>query len=132
MLVQVLGDIEAEGMGVPLSWQVILRVAFCLQMLGCLVLEISLRQPGRGFISLWLEKFSLTDALPHLQDGGPQRSPMNADVGGGRSGRTGRRDRWDTASKLGAETIIDTANRRERWERPISPHFRWGSGKLER
>jgi hypothetical protein len=57
---------------------------------------------------------------------------MNADLGGGsKSGRAGWRDRWDTASKLGVETFIDTANRRDRPERPTSPHFRWGSGKLE-
>lgn len=70
-----LGDIVAEGMGKPLSRQVILRVAFYLQMLGCLVLEISLQQPRRGFISLWLEKFSLADARPCLQDDGNTRLP---------------------------------------------------------
>lgn len=75
MLVQVLGDIVAEGMGMLLSRQVILRVAFCFQMLHCFVLEISLQQPQSGFVSLWLEKFSLADALPHLQEEGNTRLP---------------------------------------------------------
>lgn len=100
MLVQVLDDIVAEGMGMLLSRQVILRVAFCFLMLRCLVLEISLQQPQRGFISLCLGKFSHADALPHLQDDGntrlPHRVPMNADLGGGRSGRTRWQDRDGT------------------------------------